>query len=157
MAETLAKPDRALLQQWLQDARVQFSDCGECEGFHLAALRGIEGVIDSRLFLERYGLLMTTELEIRPMALLPLAADLGRLNMDYPILKIFLDVIDDATPQLVMAGILPTKPGLSLGQCAHFLSTTMDATRQLSAECLQLDYLFAEGDARRTGTNRALH
>ena len=143
--------------RWLNEARVEFSECAECEGLHLAALKGIEGVIDSRLFLERYGLLLTTELEIRPTALLPLAADLGRLNMDYPTLKIFLDVVDDATPQLVMAGILPTQAGLTLAQCAHFLSTNMDATRQLSAECLQLDYLFEEGETRSATPKTALH
>ena len=157
MAEQLEKPDRRLLKAWLGDARVEFSECGECEGLHLAALQGIEGVIDSRLFLERYGLLLTTELEIRPMAVLPLSADLGRVNMDYPTLKIFLDVVDDATPQLVIAGILPTQAGLTLAQCAHFISTTMDATRQLCAECLQLDYLFEEGASRGQSPNRALH
>jgi hypothetical protein len=157
MTDTLLKPDRAQLQQWLKDARVDYSECGECEGLHLAALQGIEGVIDSRLFLERYGLLLTTEIEIRPMALMPLAADLGRINMDYPILKIFLDVVDDATPQLVMAGVLPTQAGLTLAQCAHFVSSVMDASRQLSAECLQLDYLFAEGAARGIAGKKALH
>ena len=157
MAEQLEKPDRRLLKAWLGDARVEFSECGECEGLHLAALQGIEGVIDSRLFLERYGLLLTTELEIRPMAVLPLSADLGRVNMDYQTLKIFLDVVDDATPQLVIAGILPTQAGLTLAQCAHFISTTMDATRQLCAECLQLDYLFEEGASRGQSPNRALH
>ena len=91
------------------------------------------------------------------MALLPLSADLGRINMDYPVLKIFLDVVDDATPQLVIAGILPTQAGLTLAQCAHFISTIMDATRQLAAECLQLDYLFAEGESKRATTSRALH
>ncbi|MEE4279201.1 MAG: YbjN domain-containing protein [Halieaceae bacterium] len=157
MAIALEKPDRSLLKRWLEEARVQYSECGECEGLHLAALQSIEGVIDSRLFLERYGLLLTTEIEIRPMALLPLAADLGRINMDYPTLKIFLDVVDDATPQLVMAGVLPTQSGLTLTQCAHFISTTMDATRQLCAECLQLDYLFEEGADRGQSPNRALH
>ena len=157
MDTTIEKPDRQSLQRWLGEARVQYSECGECEGLHLAALQGIEGVIDSRLFLERYGLLFTTELEIRPMALLPLSADLGRINMYYPLLKVFLDVVDDATPQLVMAGVLPTQAGLTLAQCAHFISTTMDATRQLAAECLQLDYLFAEGDSRRATPSRALH
>jgi hypothetical protein len=157
MAGKLEKPDRAILQGWLNAARVEYSECGECEGLHLAALKTIEGVIDSRLFLERYGLLMTTELEIRPMALLPLSADLGRINMDYPTLKIFLDVIDDATPQLVMAGVLPTQAGLSLEQVAHFVSSTMDATRQLCAECLQLDYLFEEGASRGPDIKRALH
>jgi len=155
--EKLDKPNRTQLVRWLGDAKVDFSDCGECEGLHLQALKGIEGVIDSRLFLERYGLLLTTELEIRPMALLPLSADLGRINMDYPTLKVFLDVVDDATPQLVMAAILPTQAGLTLAQCAHFLSLNMDATRQLSDECLQLDYLFAEGMNREQPSKKALH
>lgn len=157
MSDTLEKPNRTLLKQWLGEARAQFSECGECDGLHLAALQSIEGVIDSRLFLERYGLLLTTELEVRPMALLAIAADLGRINMDYPTLKVFLDVVDDATPQLVMAGVLPTQPGITLAQCAHFLSTTMDATRQLCAECLQLDYLFEEGAERGGAPSRALH
>ena len=157
MSEALKKLDRPQLESWLREARVEYRDCGECEGLHLEALRGVEGVIDSRLFIERYGLLMTTELEIRPMALMPMAADLSRLNMDYPILKIFLDVVDEATPQLVMAGILPTNSELTLAQCAHFISSTMDATRQLSAECLQLDYLFAEGRLRPAGARASLH
>ncbi|MEM1403620.1 MAG: YbjN domain-containing protein [Pseudomonadota bacterium] len=157
MSEAVKKLDRPQLESWLREAHVEFRDCGDCEGLHLEALRGVEGVIDSRLFIERYGLLMTTELEIRPMALMPMAADLGRLNMDYPILKIFLDVVDEATPQLVMAGILPTNSGLTLTQCAHFISSTMDATRQLCAECLQLDYLFAEGQLRPAGARASLH
>jgi hypothetical protein len=71
MSEAPTRLDRTQLIGWLREARVEFSECGECEGLHLAALQGIEGVIDSRLFMERYGLLLTTELEIRPMALLP--------------------------------------------------------------------------------------
>lgn len=157
MSEQLEKPDRELLQCWLTEAKVDYGECGECEGLHLTALQGIEGVIDSRLFLERYGLLASSELEIRPMALLPLSADLGRINMDYPTLKVFLDVVDDATPQLVMAAVLPTQAGLSLAQCAHFISTTMEATRQLAAECLQLDYLFTEGEGRAPAAKNSLH
>lgn len=157
MSESLSRPDRKQLMHWLEEARVKFSECGECEGLHLAALQGIEGVVDSRLFQERYGLLLTTELEIRPMALLPLTADLGRMNMDYPTLKIFLDIVDDATPQLVMAGIFPGQAGLNLTQFAQFLSGTMDATRQLATECLQLDYLFAEGGKRPTPSRSSLH
>ena len=157
MDDSLERPSRELLIRWLREARVKFSECGECDGLHLDALQGIEGVIDSRLFDERYGLLLTTELEIRPMALLPLAADLGRINMDYPTLKIFLDVIDDATPQLVMAGVYPARPGLTLAQFAQFVSLTMDATRQLAEECLQLDYLFAEGARRAPPGRTSLH
>jgi hypothetical protein len=157
MDESLERPSRDLLMRWLREARVKFSECGECDGLHLDALQSIEGVVDSRLFDERYGLLLTTELEVRPMALLPLSAELGRINMDYPTLKIFLDVVDDATPQLVMAGVMPSRPGLTLAQFAQFVSMTMDATRQLAAECLELDYLFAEGERRPPSGRASLH
>ena len=150
------KPDPSRVRQWLADARVEFHECGHCEGLHIAALQDVEGLIDSRLFLEPWGLLLTTELEIRPMALLPLAADLGRMNMDYPTLKLFQDVVDDATPQLVVAGTLPGAAGLTLEQVANFLSGTIAATRQVAEECLQLDYLFAQGNGQQQGST-ALH
>ena len=149
--------ERATLERWLKEARVEFYTCDRCEGLHLRALQDIEGLIDSRLFLEPWGLLLTTELEIRPTALLPLAADLGRLNMDYPTLKLFQDVVDDATPQLVAAGIQLGGAGLTLEQFAGFVASTVSATRQVAAECLQLNYLFAEaGDEVQPGSN-ALH
>jgi len=154
---SLQQPDRALLQRWLDESRVDYHICNQCEGLHIRTLQELEGVIDSRLFLENYGLLLTTELEIRPMALLPIAADLGRLNMDYPTLKIFPDVVDDATPQLVVAGNLPTSAGLTLKQFANFVATTVSATRQLAGECLQLDYLFSAPDAEQSYPAGSLH
>lgn len=154
---TPIKPDRAGLEQWLRDCHVAFEHCGECEALHIVALQNLDGVVDSRLFLEHYGLLFTTELEIRPMAVLALTADLGRLSLDYPTLKLFLDIVDDATPQLVIAGVLPAGAGLTGAQCANFLSLTMEGTRQLAAECLELDYLFPESNKARSGPSRALH
>lgn len=150
-------PDRPLLERWLKESRITFEDCGRCEGLHLPPLRSVEGVIDSRLFLERYGLLLTTELEIRPMAVLALAADVGRLNMDYPTVKVFLDIADDSIPQLVIAGVLPSGAGLTQEQVSTFIEVTLEETRQLAADCLQLDYLFAEPEGGRTGPARALH
>ena len=132
------------IESWLDEARVEYYTCDRCEGLHLESLQDLEGIIDSRLFLEPWGLLLTTELEIRPMALLPLAADLGRLNMDYPTLKLFQDVVDDATPQLVVAGTQLSGAGLTLEQFATFVATTVAATRQVGTECRQLNYLFAE-------------
>ncbi|MEE4660701.1 MAG: YbjN domain-containing protein, partial [Halieaceae bacterium] len=140
-----------------KQARIAFDECGRCEGLHLAPLREVEGVIDSRLFLERYGLLLTTELEVRPMAVLPVSADLGRLNMDFPTLKIFLDIADDATPQLVAAGILPSNAGLAPEQVASFIELTLEETRTLATQCLQMDYLFAEPEGGRSDGAPALH
>ena len=150
-------PDKTLLQGWLEQAHVEYHECGRCEGLHLEALRDIEGIIDCRLFLEPWGLLLTTELEVRPMALLPLAADLGRLNMDFPTLKLFQDVVDDATPQLVAAGTLLASAVLTLEQFAAFVAGTVTATRQLAEECQQLGYLFAAADPTVHPGSRALH
>jgi hypothetical protein len=149
--------NRATVERWLDEARVDYYTCDRCEGLHLRTLQETEGVIDSRLFLEPWGLLQTTELEIRPMALLHLAADLGRLNMDYPTLKLFQDVVDDATPQLVAAGTLLGGAGITLEQFAGFIANTVSATREVAAECLHLNYLFAEADADMPSGSRALH
>jgi len=153
----LDKPDRPQLENWLDETKVAFEICDECEGLHVSALQALDGAVDSRLLLEHYGLVFTTGLEIRPMALLPLAADIHRLNMEFPTLKIFLDIIDDATPQLVIAGFLPTSAGLTRDQFAAFVVMTMEGTRQLAGECLRMDYLFPEGDPGKANPTRALH
>ena len=136
-------PDKALLQEWLDATGTEHYLCGQCEGLHIRALQDTPGVIDSRLFLEEYGLLLTTELEIRPGALLLLSADLGRLNMDYPTLKIFLDVVDEALPQLVVAAMCPAGAGLSPNQFKLFVATTIEATAHLAQGCEQLNYLYS--------------
>ncbi len=60
-----------------------------------------------------------------------------------------------------MAGVLPTAAGVSLGQVAYFVSSTLEVTRRLCEECLQLDYLFAEGPrssaATQTTDKKSLH
>ncbi|MEH6588373.1 MAG: YbjN domain-containing protein [Halioglobus sp.] len=149
--------NRTNVESWLDEARVDYYTCDRCEGLHLRSLQDLEGIIDSRLFLEPWGLLLTTELEIRPTALLHLAADLGRLNMDYPTLKLFQDVVDDATPQLVVAGIQLGGAGINLEQFATFVANTVAATRQVGKECLQLNYLFAEADPSAQPGSSALH
>lgn len=142
MTDTVV-PDKAQLQQWLDEAGVEHYLCGQCEGLHIRLLQETQGVIDSRLFLEEYGLLLTTELEIRPGALLQVSADLGRLNMDYPTLKIFLDVVDEALPQMVVAANFPSGAGLSQAQFDLFIATTVEASSHLAQGCEQLNYLYS--------------
>ncbi len=153
----LREPDREILKAWLDAAGTEYYLCNQCEGLHIPALQELEGVVDSRIFREKYGVLFTTELEVRPMALLALAADLGRINMDYPTLKIFLDVVDDATPQLVVAGVLPAGGGISDAQFRQFVRLTTEGTSRLAAECQQLDYLFANPGPAGTPPSTALH
>jgi len=140
-------PDQRQLEQWLNRAGISFYLCDQCNGLHVSGVQELEGVADARLFIEPWGILFSTELVIRPVALLPLAADLGRLNIDYPTLKLFLDIVDDAMPQLVAGGMWLTGAGLNEAQFQLFMSTTMEALRQLAAEAGHLDYLLPDENA----------
>ncbi len=140
------------MQNWLDQVGTEYYLCNQCDGIHLQALQDTAGVIDSRLFLEEFGLLVTTELELRPSAVLAVAADLGRLNMDYPTLKIFLDMVDDAMPQLVVAGNLAIGSHLNRDQFVNFIAMTVEATGHLAEACAQLQYLYNESDGADGGT-----
>tara|TARA_R110000823_G_scaffold47903_9_gene121834 strand:+ start:19994 stop:20464 length:471 start_codon:yes stop_codon:yes gene_type:complete len=153
----LARPDRALLEEWLTSNNIEHYLCGECEGLHVRVLQELEGVVNSRVFLQQTHLLCSTELEIRPMAVLPLASDLGRINMDYPTLKVFMDIVDDETPQLVVASNMLASAGIEEQQFAAFMLNVIDGTRLLADECLQLDYLFAEAGGPRAQGSRSVH
>ena len=153
----LQHPDRDLLERWLSDSHVDYYLCGHCDGLHISALHALEGVENSRVYLEQNALFFSTEFELRPTALLPLAADLGRLNMDYPTLKIFPDVVDDATPQLVASAHMLISSRITPEQFAEFVITALDGTRLLAEECLQLNYLFTEADRLQAEGGRSLH
>jgi hypothetical protein len=154
---TLESPDQEMLKRWLEQARVEYYLCDHCAGLHVRALQHLEGVVDSRVFLEHHGVMFATELEIRPMAILPLAADLTRLNMEYPTLKVFLDVVDDATPHLVVSANLLTTAGASIEQFTQFVVNTMEGARQLAQDCLQLDYLLVEPQGDNSSGQHSLH
>lgn len=153
----LQTPDRDLLERWLEEIHVENYLCGHCDGLHITALHALEGVVNSRIYLEQGVLFFSTSFEVRPTALLPLAADLGRLNMDFPTLKIFPDVVDDNTPQLVASASMLTGSRISPDQFAEFVVTTLDGTRLLAEECLALNYLFTDADDLQTEGSRSLH
>ena len=136
--------DADQLKTWLESAGFDHYTCDQCNGLHLTTLQELEGVVDSRLFVEPWGILLSTEFVIRPTAMLVIAADNGRLNMDYPTLKLFMDVVDDAMPQLVSGGVLLTGAGVSEAQFRLFVSSTVEAVSQLAAELAHLDYLLPE-------------
>ena len=105
------------------------------------SLQSVEGIQESRIFVEEEGLLFSSELEVRPSALLPLVAELGRLNMQYPSLKVFLDIIDDNLPRLVVGHTVFTKAGLSVEQFLLFVESTIATTHEVVSECERLGFL----------------
>lgn len=152
-----AAPDQGQLEHWMNRAGISFYLCDQCSGLHVSAAQEIEGVADARLFIEPWGILFSSELVIRPVALLPLAADLGRMNIDYPTLKLFLDVVDDAMPQLVAGSMWLTGAGIEEAQFRLFMNTAIDAIRDLAAECAHLDYLLPEEGSEPPARQQRVH
>lgn len=157
---SLVIPDADQVGRWLRQAGIQHYICDQCHGLHISELQSRDGVLDSRLFVEEDGLLLTTELELRPSSLLAMQAELPRLNMAFPGLKVFLDVNDETLPRLVACDLLFGRSGVSFDQFIYFVQATVDATVQLLGECQELDCLYQpeepEADAA-TAPGGALH
>jgi hypothetical protein len=149
--------DPATIKSWMHNAGVDHYLCGQCHGLHLSELQGLEGVVESRLLVEEWGLLISTEYLIRPTALLPIAADLGHLNANYPILKLFPDVVDDAMPQLIAGATFLTGAGMTEAQFALFTATAQEAMTQLAGELKQLDFLLPDEEGEKAPAGHRYH
>lgn len=134
--------DKAM--RWLSAGYIEHYVCENCHGIHLSELQELEGVLESRLFVELDGAILTSEIEIRPTALLTLVADLGRLNMNYPSLKVFVDIIDDNLPRLIVASYLHTQAGINEAQFSGIVQQTILATQQLLFEITELGFLMED-------------
>lgn len=130
--------------RWLSASYIEHYVCENCHGIHLSELQELEGVLESRLFVEQEGALLTSEIEIRPTALLVLVAELGRLNMNYPSLKVFVDIVDDNLPRLIVADYMHTQAGLDESQFTWIVQQTVMATQQLLFEIGELGFLMQD-------------
>lgn len=130
--------------RWLIAGHIDHYVCENCHGIHLSEIQGLDGVLESRLFVEHENAIVTTEVEIRPTGLLPLMAELGRLNMNYPNLKVFVDIIDDNLPRLIVAEYIHTQAGIEQHQFTWIMQQTMMSTHQLVQEITELGLLAVE-------------
>ena len=139
--------DGDVLHRWLERAGIKVYLCGQCQGIHLSELQGMPGVVESRLFVEEDSILFTTELEIKPSALIPLVSDVVRINAMYPHIKVFPDVTDDQYPRLIACASLLTGAGLTYEQFGVFMGTCQDLARKLVQDLTEIGYLMIEGEA----------
>jgi hypothetical protein len=136
----------SVLKGWLNELAIEHYTCEHCHGLHLPHIQSLDGVVESRLFVEEWGLLMSTEFQIRNSAILLLASELGVLNANYPTLKVFVDTSDDNLAQLVAGATVLTGAGLSEAQFALFVTTSMEMMSQLGSELRQMNCLWVEDD-----------
>ncbi|MGL5948453.1 MAG: YbjN domain-containing protein [Aeromonas sp.] len=128
-------PTSELVMRWLQQARIEHYVCDQCHGIHIVSLQSVEGMQESRIFIEEEWIMFSSELELRPAMLFHALADIGRLNVNFPALKIFLDVVDDNLPRLVVGHTVLTKAGLTEAQFLQFVDSVIAATHQIVVEC----------------------
>lgn len=154
---SLVIPDADQVGRWLRQAGIQHYICDQCHGLHISELQSRDGVIDSRLFVEDEGLLLSTELEIQPSRLFDVQAATPRMNMEFANLKVFLDVNDETLPRLVICDLLLGRAGVSFDQFLHFVQATVDATVQLLEECQQMNCLYLGDDTGPPAGGGAVH
>ena len=136
----------SILKTWLNELGVEHYICDHCHGLHLVTLQSQDGIAESRLFAEEWGLLISTEFHLRSSAILPLTAETGLLNANFPTLKVFLDTEEDDLPQLVAGATVLTGAGLTEAQFALFVSSTMDMMSQLGDDLRQMNCLQTDLD-----------
>lgn len=139
----LQVPDIGLLENWLKQAGHDSWMCDRCDGLHVSTLQSQESVLDSRLFLEPYGILFTTEIDLKASSILQVNADMARLNMSLPTLKLFLEVMDNGGTMLVASHVLLTSKGINYSQFCDYIAMALEAKNWLLNECLEQRYLFA--------------
>lgn len=119
--------ERAQVMAWLGLAEVDFDVCDECDGLHMTSMQAHEAVIESRLFVESEWVLFVTEVELMPSALFNALAKVAEFNLRLPTLKVFIDVVDDSLPKLVLSHSIFTVNSISPDQLVTFVKATQDA------------------------------
>ncbi|USD38943.1 MULTISPECIES: YbjN domain-containing protein [Ferrimonas] len=144
----LTQPGHADLHRWLEALQVEFYLCGACDGFHLTRLQECPGVFDSKLELaEDQSLIQfSTSMELRPAALFKLHSELGELNQRFGDLKLFIELLDDTLPKLIISAQVRTAAGLSEAQFNDFVSHHSQQLQTLLAWVHEQGYALLEGD-----------
>lgn len=145
------------LETWLQDLTVRHYLCPNCEGIHLTDLEEQVGVLESRIFLDEGLIIISTELPIRPSAVLPLHGSLNLVNFEHPLVKVTLNLNDDEIPRLVISGTLIANE-LSPSYFNAYLNAVTAGSLQVLEHATALDVLFLdEPELDLEGSPDALH
>jgi hypothetical protein len=145
------------LETWLTDLTVRHYLCPNCEGIHLTDLEEQVGVLESRIFLDDGLIIISTELPIRPSAVLPLHGSLNLVNFEHPLVKVTLNLNDDEIPRLVISATLIVNE-LSPTYFNAYLSAVTAGSLQVLEHATALDVLFLdEPELDLEGSGDSLH
>ena len=155
----LVVPTLDTLRQWLDDLGMSFFECDTCQALHLPLMQNLDGIYDAKLDLVDNTQVVFGLAEVRPSALLPLAADLSAINASSLTVKAFLDMQDDNLPKLVVCQSLSVMQGVTYAQFEWFVRQSEEQISMVILEAGAHQMLFtAEEDAQKSSVeNHFLH
>lgn len=144
--DSLVVPVLDTLRQWLDELGISFFECDNCQALHLPHMQNFDGVFDAKIDLINDVILFTAMAEVKPSALLALAADLSAINASSLTVKAFIDIQDDNLPKLVVCQSFGVGAGIALNQFAWFMRQSEEQISMVILEASAHQLLFTPGD-----------
>lgn len=140
--DSLVVPTLDVLRRWLDENGVSFFECDTCQALHLPHMQNFDGVYDAKIDLLDNIILFSALAEVKPSALLPLAADLSAINASSLTVKVFLDIQDDNLPKLVVCQSLNASVGITREQFAAFIKQSEEQISMVILEACANQLLY---------------
>lgn len=140
--DSLVVPSLDILRRWLDENGVNFFECDTCQALHLPHMQNFDGVYDAKIDLLDNIILFSALAEVKPSALLPLAADLSAINASSLTVKAFLDIQDDNLPKLVVCQSLNASVGITREQFAAFIKQSEEQISMVILEACANQLLY---------------
>lgn len=144
------------LRTWLNRANIENFECGQCDGIHLSALDSGEGPVECRIMHRPDSLLLLTQVELRPSAVLPMGAFAGVLCAEFPEIKAHVECPDEEVPSLVISHALPHLLNVGENAFVGWVQWYLALTQQVIDEARQSGLLGNPQD-QAEGSAGALH
>lgn len=142
--DTLVNPTLDILRRWLDRIGVTFFECGSCQALHLPHMQNFEGISDAQIDLSDNVILFSAQAEVKPSALLALAADISTINASSLTVKVFLDIQDDNLPKLVVCQAFPGHAGMSFEQFSSFFRHSEEQISMVILEIQSHQLLYSD-------------
>lgn len=140
--DSLVVPTLDILRRWLDENGVSFFECDTCQALHLPHMQNFDGVYDAKIDLLDDIVLFSALAEVKPSALLALAADISAINASSLTVKAFLDIQDDNLPKLVVCQSLNAAVGITREQFAAFIKQSEQQISMVILEACANQLLF---------------
>lgn len=126
---------------WLSRLETEHYQCQGGVGLHITRVQKSGDICMARVEFIDEILSYRLVTEIRQSAIATLLAELSIINSSSRFLKIFIDLVDDSSPKLVIMHSVDCSEGLSFRQFANFIQQIEEEALQIIAELKQCDIL----------------